>query len=184
MNNRQQFEAWEKKRYGHFNHTHPYEDPCISEGFEGWKAGAESKQTELDKANVQIEQLLTQLPEGMKHCTIVFKECELGHGRLTATNWVQHECPACNLDKANARIAQLEEALKAISTFPRYEMPADMAKKALSGFSDTWLSQHDKAVEVKVLEEIVATTQNITLIPHAAFGQLYGVIEHMIESRK
>jgi hypothetical protein len=49
-----------------------------------------------------ISKLYSQLPEGMKHCTIVFKECPVGHGELTATNWVQHECVWC-------KIQQLEE---------------------------------------------------------------------------
>lgn len=43
--------------------------------------------------------LLSQLPEGMKHCTIIFKECDKGHGWLTATNWVQHGCPKCEFDR-------------------------------------------------------------------------------------
>lgn len=46
--------------------------------------------------------LVAQLPEGMKHCTIVSMECALGHGWLTATNWVQHGCPTCALRAAEA----------------------------------------------------------------------------------
>lgn len=45
------------------------------------------------------DELLSRLPDGMKHCTIVFKECEKGHGWLTATNWVQHGCPTCERDE-------------------------------------------------------------------------------------
>lgn len=39
-----------------------------------------------------------QLPAGMRECTILFIECEKGHGRLTATNWVQHDCPQCEIE--------------------------------------------------------------------------------------
>lgn len=39
--------------------------------------------------------IAAQLPDGMEHCTILFKECAKGHGWLTATNWVQHGCPTC-----------------------------------------------------------------------------------------
>ncbi len=39
-----------------------------------------------------------KLPEGMKHCTILFKQCAKGHGWLTATNWVQHDCAQCALE--------------------------------------------------------------------------------------
>lgn len=43
-------------------------------------------------ALAEIRRVRGQLPEGMKHCTIVFKECGKGHGRLTATNWVDNGC--------------------------------------------------------------------------------------------
>ena len=43
----------------------------------------------------RIAELESQLPEGMKNCTITFHECKYGHGRLTATNWVDHGCPTC-----------------------------------------------------------------------------------------
>lgn len=55
----------------------------------------------------RVQQLEKQLPEGMKHCTIVFVECPQGHGRLTATNWVLRACQTC-------RIAYLELALNQI----------------------------------------------------------------------
>lgn len=44
------------------------------------------------------EELLDQLPEGMRHCTILFKECEKGHGRLVAANWIDRGCQLCILD--------------------------------------------------------------------------------------
>ena len=50
-------------------------------------------------------ELERQLPDGMKHCTIVFKECEKGHGWLTATNWVQHGCPTCALEELRESLA-------------------------------------------------------------------------------
>ncbi len=52
----------------------------------------------------EIERLRSQLPEGMKHCTIIAKECEKGHGWLTATNWVQHECPHCEQNRLRAAL--------------------------------------------------------------------------------
>lgn len=71
--------------------------------------------TALPAALDALDAMEQQLPEGMKHCTIVFKECEKGHGWLTATNWVQHGCPTCErhalrakLDAAEACIADLE----------------------------------------------------------------------------
>ena len=52
-----------------------------------------------------------RLPPEMPGCTIHFKECEKGHGWLTATNWVQHGCPTCERDALSARVAELEGAL-------------------------------------------------------------------------
>ena len=57
-----------------------------------------------------------QLPEGMKHCIIQFLECDKGHGRLTATNWVPHFCPWC-------RIRELEKAVSEYRTVAGYEVP-------------------------------------------------------------
>lgn len=45
----------------------------------------------------RIRELESQLPKGMEHCTIVFKECSVGHGWLTANNWLQHECQQCEI---------------------------------------------------------------------------------------
>lgn len=46
--------------------------------------------TALAEKEREFVQVRGQLPDGMEHCTIIFKECEKGHGWLTATNWVQH----------------------------------------------------------------------------------------------
>lgn len=43
----------------------------------------------------EVRDLRAQLPSSMQNCTILFKECEFGHGWLTATNWVQHPCQQC-----------------------------------------------------------------------------------------
>ena len=46
----------------------------------------------------------------MKHCTIHFKECEKGHGWLTADNWVQHGCPTCERAETVERCATVAES--------------------------------------------------------------------------
>jgi hypothetical protein len=52
----------------------------------------------------------SQLPPGMEHCKILFKECLRGHGRLTAANWIDHGCVICALDSAELEIRKLREA--------------------------------------------------------------------------
>jgi predicted nucleic acid-binding Zn-ribbon protein len=89
----------------------------------GWREAYE--QLDKDCRNLTqkvIPNLRAQLPDGMEHCTILFKECEHGHGWLTATNWVQHGCPTCErntlrtqLSSALAESGEMREALRSAS---------------------------------------------------------------------
>lgn len=45
----------------------------------------------------RLSSVLSQLPEEMQDCTIRFKKCEVGHGRLTADNWIDNGCHQCRL---------------------------------------------------------------------------------------
>lgn len=98
------------------------------------------------------------------------------------------------LDKANARVAQLEESIAKIKnrvcgeSMPNWEntthtgvsrgLIADECDNAMQ-LSDTWLLEHDKDVEVKVLEEVKWLMDN----NYDALIYIYKVAE-MIESRK
>ena len=66
--------------------------------------GLEYCETELrywaEKLEGELAEAKAQLPAEMQECNIVFKQCKLGHGWLTATNWVQHECQICELAEA------------------------------------------------------------------------------------
>ena len=73
----------------------------------------------------RVEDLERQLPEGMKHCTIQFIECEKGHGRLKADNWIDNGCHWCQL--AEARNAALEEAAAVVENeYEDYFVAADI----------------------------------------------------------
>lgn len=76
--------------------------------------------------------LKAQLPERMKHCTIVSKECSLGHGWLTATNWVQHGCPTCEKEALRSVIGELVEVLENISEDYNIHGVHETAQQALS----------------------------------------------------
>ena len=65
---------------------------------------AEARATRLQQERDELE---AQLPDGMKHCTITFHECEKGHGRLSATNWIDSGCPWCQRDEAYERAAKV-----------------------------------------------------------------------------
>ena len=103
--------------------------------WECWQACAESKQAELDTLLQERNDAIQASMNDMS-----------------------------NLDKAKARIAQLEEALEYISTLHRYDVPADIADEALKQSPSTWLSEHDKEVKAKERERcaLIADIQ-----PHA-----------------
>jgi hypothetical protein len=56
----------------------------------------------------EVRRLRGQLPATMPDCTIRFVECPAGHGRLTATNWVDTGCQTCEAKR-------LREALEPFS---------------------------------------------------------------------
>lgn len=66
-------------------------------------------QKQLAAAQAENVELRKQLPEGMEHCTIQFRQCSVGHGRLTATNWIDHGCPTCERDTLKAKLAESEQ---------------------------------------------------------------------------
>jgi hypothetical protein len=115
------------------------------------------------------------------------------------------ESKQSELNKANARIAQLEEALlwyvhnDDVSEGGKWEQENEYwlegkrnAQKLLetSNITDTWLSDHDKAVEVRVLEEIEVELNNPwdgnsdTKCAHEAEMGILELIREMIEDRK
>lgn len=132
MNNREQFEAWWK--------THCNGD--FDELLDCWKACAESKQAELDKANARIAQLVSYIKKSHNNCSIG-DNCNCGGDtegvRATCWNWRKPD-------------------------------------NTLTEPPDTWLSENNKAVEVKVLEEV-----NTRLCNHE---EPFNLIISMIESRR
>jgi len=73
-------------------------------------SAVERKTKEKD---AEIKRLNGQLPDGMKDCTIVFEKCSVGHGRLTATNWIDNGCTHCEIER-----------LKSASVAPYAELEA------------------------------------------------------------
>ena len=62
----------------------------------------------LEKAERETERLKSQLPAGMQHCTIECRECPVGHHWLTATNWIEHECPWCQIRTMRSLLRKTE----------------------------------------------------------------------------
>ena len=97
----------------------------------------------------RIEELESQLPDSMKHCTILFKECARGHGRLTATNWVPHGCQTCEIGDLKTSLARMTEALRAIEQWQGVQLPV---------FNDEFLRINDLREYVRVALAIVKET--------------------------
>jgi hypothetical protein len=76
----------------------------------------QSRRTQEYLKRIALEK---QLPEGMEGCKIVLKECPKGHGSLTATNWVQHDCSQCKIDELEKQLRELQGRVQEQSGAPR-----------------------------------------------------------------
>jgi hypothetical protein len=76
------------------------------------RADRDSWKILAERSNERADRLLTQLPDEMKQCAILFKECEKGHGRLTATNWIDHGCGQCEIERLRAENELLRDVIK------------------------------------------------------------------------
>ncbi len=72
-----------------------------------------------------------QLPVGMKDCSIVFINCHLGHGWLTAKNWTDTGCPACRAEKAESSLAAVRAELEKLKSDNDSNGVSRLLKKAL-----------------------------------------------------
>ena len=71
----------------------------------------EALRKQLADAQATVEALQAQLPAEMQGCTILFKECEKGHGRLVATNWRDHGCQTCEVEALQRERDEAHEQL-------------------------------------------------------------------------
>jgi hypothetical protein len=118
--------------------------------------------THIDALTARIAELEAQLPDGMKDCTIQFKECERGHGRLTATNWVQHGCDACRIAELtkpveDAEVDALVSRLKIrthVMSGTYHEQDCHDAVKAI-----TRLARENAALKHDIERHVTITTQ-------------------------
>jgi len=53
----------------------------------------------------EVERLHARFPAEMKNCTIRFLECPVGHGRLTADNWIDNGCKQCEVERLTNYLA-------------------------------------------------------------------------------
>lgn len=99
------------------------------------------------------------------------------------------EIMQAEIDKRDARIAQLEEALKMMLEAGESKYGEDWfvaarnGNSALSTSPNTWLAEHDKKVEVNVLEDIF-TNAIRDGCKHYTSDDVVETIKYMAESRR
>ena len=75
--------------------------------------GCASCTDEIARLNAEIEALraanLRQMPDGMQNCTIVLKECILGHERLLASHWLDEGCLECAIDSLKLHLKDADD---------------------------------------------------------------------------
>jgi hypothetical protein len=74
----------------------------------------------------KVERLQKQLPDAMQGCTIRFVKCPAGHGRLTATNWVDHGCDTCEIKRLRSALERL--ALAAVKEYAALQPSGDAGR--------------------------------------------------------
>lgn len=114
-------QRWYFLQYDH----EPYQAPIGDSGQELWCKAKDVAELErlvyqyvgtianlranVHEAREIAHKVYDQLPDGMKQCTIKFVECDLGHSWLTATNWVQHGCPTCEINDLKDQLRQVDD---------------------------------------------------------------------------
>jgi len=93
----------------------------------------------IAELTAENKRLSSQLPEGMQDCTIVFLECDKGHGRLTATNWIDCGCQTCEIDELEADNAMSEKMMNAaLDTVKELTAENERLRDALEELLDAW----------------------------------------------
>lgn len=76
----------------------------------------------------RVAELESHRPDGFDGCTIMFRECDKGHGWLTAANWLPFSCPTCRIaelddenDTLACTISDLREQIAALQAIIAHE---------------------------------------------------------------
>lgn len=95
------------------------------------------KDDEIRCALCDLEATQAQLPEGMKNCTIVFEQCQIGHGSLRGKNWIKPECPWCQIDKLKKEL-EVQKGVVEFVYIPVRHMRerAELAEAKLKAFKE------------------------------------------------
>lgn len=142
-----------------------------------WLAAA----AERDALQLQVRELLAQFPEGMKHCTILYEKCPVGHGYLRGMNWEKHECFICEaralkhkLAEAELEIARLQREIQQL--LARNNVPTDTIEPTWilalwSVHAEAWTESHRGSYDA-MNEKMRANATQWNLFPRSAWDAL------------
>lgn len=119
-----------------------YREHCEEMG--DWSFQDEETLVAIVAQSHRIVKLQSQLPAEMQDCTIVFKQCSFGHGWLTATNWIQRECPTCQLNELAANYQAVVDKLAVVP--PSGSRRAFVCRKCEGVYADHPVTECDCAV--------------------------------------
>jgi hypothetical protein len=124
-----------------------------------------------------VEKLLKQLPEGMKHCTFEVLECVVGHSRLHATNWIDHGCWVCARKKLQNELNEM--TAKAVAAFWLISEDCNIAEvQTLAKRAQEAFSGEDQRIFAKLRDRIAnleQALQNVRRPPPPGVNFVYGV---------
>ena len=119
---------------------------------------ASEADAEIDRLRAKVKQQRMQLPKGMEHCTIHFIECEVGHGRLTATNWIDHVCHWCKIDAKDRELDRLRADVERLTAKLREEQ--ELVEVNLSRMYDRALAY------MRERDQLRAEVERLRSAPH------------------
>ena len=75
------------------------------------------------------DRLLARLPDGMKGCKIILKQCEHGHHWLTAANWIDRGCFVCECNRLRSELSAARQKFNKLLAAIQDAMDEDTSEK-------------------------------------------------------
>jgi len=114
----------------------------------------------IAELEAERDRLRGQLPEEMQHCTIRYLQCDKGHGRLTAANWIDHGCYVCKLESRAPAMTEAERrTCEAVASLVhRYDRTACCSEESVLACIDAgrdMIAERHPAPPKRTLEDVL-----------------------------
>lgn len=134
-------------------------------------ASLRSRLAAVEKENAKLR---SQLPSQMQDCSIRFSECGVGHGWLTAENWIQRDCPTCREHALRSERDELRVRIANINAEAERRVDAVVAEReALRAENEHLLiGRNNERARADGLAERLAALEKQLVNADAAIAQL------------